>query len=180
MGRAFEHLCLVATSTDLGQLQGATKYLRFQLNCIFPDCRSYNDKPAVWHLVAIPGTPPKIHVKCNKVAGTHLPYLISPPAFRSASSLPHRIPLPPPAPIPTPPLPGFPLQQQNKAGQTAGHYAVSYQFFDFSEWLFLQDGTGGGADDTIENTYGLGPYDGLQPEGGSGGADGPLMLEGGG
>ncbi|CAM9274089.1 unnamed protein product, partial [Hapterophycus canaliculatus] len=55
---------------------------------------------------------------------------------------------------------------QNKAGHTAGHYAISYQFFELSEWLFLQDGNGGGADDTIENSFGLGPYDGLQPEGG--------------
>ncbi|CBN77180.1 Response receiver [Ectocarpus siliculosus] len=67
---------------------------------------------------------------------------------------------------------------QNKAGQSAGHYAVSYQFFEMSEWLFLQDGNGGGADDTLENSFGLGPYDGLQPDGGGGG--GELMLEGGG
>ncbi|CAN0325003.1 unnamed protein product, partial [Laminaria digitata] len=53
---------------------------------------------------------------------------------------------------------------QNKAGQTAGHYAVSYQAFDLSEWLFAQDGTGAGADDTVENSFGLGPYDGLQPD----------------
>lgn len=68
--------------------------------------------------------------------------------------------------------------RQNKAGQSAGHYAVSYQFFEMSEWLFLQDGNGGGADDTLENSFGLGPYDGLQPDGGGGG--GELMLEGGG
>ncbi|CAN0141239.1 unnamed protein product, partial [Ectocarpus sp. 12 AP-2014] len=67
---------------------------------------------------------------------------------------------------------------QNKAGQSAGHYAVSYQFFEMSEWLFLQDGNGGGADDTLENSFGLGPYDGLQPDGGGGG--GELILEGGG
>lgn len=65
---------------------------------------------------------------------------------------------------------------QNKAGHTAGHYAISYQFFDLSEWLFLQDGNGGGADDTIENSFGLGPYDGLQPDNGGEG----LMLEAGG
>eukprot|EP00752_Nemacystus_decipiens_P011149 g9905.t1 len=64
---------------------------------------------------------------------------------------------------------------QNKAGHTAGHYAISYQFFDLSEWLFLQDGNGGGADDTIENSFGLGPYDGLQPDSGGEG----LMLEAG-
>lgn len=68
---------------------------------------------------------------------------------------------------------------QNKAGHTAGHYAISYQFFELGEWLFLQDGKGGGADDTLENSFGLGPYDGLQPE--SGGSDGgALMIEGGG
>ncbi|CAM9154605.1 unnamed protein product [Discosporangium mesarthrocarpum] len=65
---------------------------------------------------------------------------------------------------------------QNKMGNTAGHYAVSYQFFDLSEWLFMSDGTGAGADDTVENKHGLGPYDGLQPEGGAG-ADQPLLLE---
>ncbi|CAM9283295.1 unnamed protein product, partial [Pylaiella littoralis] len=66
---------------------------------------------------------------------------------------------------------------QNKAGNTAGHYAISYQYFELSEWLFLQDGNGGGADDTLENSYGLGPYDGLQPES-AGGDEGALMLQG--
>jgi len=51
---------------------------------------------------------------------------------------------------------------QNQQGQTAGHYALAYQFFDFSSWLF--DSTGGGADDTIENKFGLGVYDGLHLE----------------
>lgn len=64
---------------------------------------------------------------------------------------------------------------QNKQGQTAGHYAVSYQFFDLSEWLFLQDGNGGGTDDTIVNKFGLGPYDGLQADTGT--SEQPLMLE---
>jgi ankyrin repeat protein len=49
---------------------------------------------------------------------------------------------------------------QNKNGQTPGHFAVAYQFFDLSHWLFAN-----GADDQIENKYGLTPYDGLAPEG---------------
>ena len=51
---------------------------------------------------------------------------------------------------------------QNKGGQTAGHFANAYQFYDFLSWLF--DPAGGGADDTLENQYGLGPYDGLSVE----------------
>ena len=50
---------------------------------------------------------------------------------------------------------------QNKQGQTGGHFAVSYKFFDLSQWLFEN-----GADDTIENKFGLTPYDGLEPEDG--------------
>ncbi|CAM9542820.1 unnamed protein product, partial [Phaeothamnion confervicola] len=53
---------------------------------------------------------------------------------------------------------------QNKQGQTAGHDATAYQFFDFAEWLF--DPAGGGANDTVLNHFGLGPYDGLNAEGG--------------
>lgn len=49
---------------------------------------------------------------------------------------------------------------QNKQGQTPGHFAVAYQFFEFASWLF--DDKGGGADDLITNMHGLGPYDGLQ------------------
>mmetsp|Transcript_12215 Transcript_12215/g.22899 ORF Transcript_12215/g.22899 Transcript_12215/m.22899 type:complete len:1667 (-) Transcript_12215:19-5019(-) len=48
---------------------------------------------------------------------------------------------------------------QNKQGQTPGHFAVAYQFFDFASWLF--DKNGGNGDDLILNMYGLGPYDGL-------------------
>ncbi|KAH8051887.1 hypothetical protein JL721_11031 [Aureococcus anophagefferens] len=48
---------------------------------------------------------------------------------------------------------------QNKTGQTAGHYANAYQFYDYMSWLF--DPEGGNADDTLENMYGLGVYDGL-------------------
>lgn len=48
---------------------------------------------------------------------------------------------------------------QNKQGQTPGHFAVSYQFYDFASWLF--DEEGGGGDDLLVNIFGLGPYDGL-------------------
>lgn len=48
---------------------------------------------------------------------------------------------------------------QNKQGQTPGHFAVSYQFYDFASWLF--DENGGGGDDLLVNIFGLGPYDGL-------------------
>ena len=51
---------------------------------------------------------------------------------------------------------------QNKTGQTAGHYANAYQFYDYMSWLF--DPEGGNADDTLENMYGLGVYDGLSVE----------------
>jgi hypothetical protein len=59
---------------------------------------------------------------------------------------------------------------QNKVGHTAGHYALAYSFFDFSEWIF--SASGAAADDSIENMYGLGPYDGLAP----GGGDSPSVL----
>ena len=49
---------------------------------------------------------------------------------------------------------------QNKLGQTAGHFSIAYDFFDFSSWLFDPEG-GAGADDLLVNIYGLGPYDGL-------------------
>jgi ankyrin repeat protein len=49
---------------------------------------------------------------------------------------------------------------QNKQGQTPGHFAVAYKFFDFASWLF--DEKGGGANDLLTNIYGLGPYDGLE------------------
>jgi hypothetical protein len=51
---------------------------------------------------------------------------------------------------------------QNKQGQTPGHFAVAYQFFDFASWLF--DANGGAGDDMIVNVFGLGPYDGLSPD----------------
>ena len=49
---------------------------------------------------------------------------------------------------------------QNKQGQTPGHFAVAYQFYEFASWLF--DEKGGGANDLLTNTFGLGPYDGLE------------------
>ena len=57
---------------------------------------------------------------------------------------------------------GANVNHQNKAGQTPGHFGIAYTFYDFCSWLF--DPEGGGADDTLENIHGLGPYDGLQGE----------------
>ncbi|KAJ1456598.1 hypothetical protein M885DRAFT_463166 [Pelagophyceae sp. CCMP2097] len=57
---------------------------------------------------------------------------------------------------------GANANHQNKAGQTAGHYANAYQFYDFMSWLF--DPSGAAADDTLENAFGLGIYDGLSAE----------------
>ena len=57
---------------------------------------------------------------------------------------------------------GANVNHQNKYGHTPGHFAVAYTFYDFASWLFDPDG--GGADDTLENMYSLGPYDGLQGE----------------
>jgi ankyrin repeat protein len=48
---------------------------------------------------------------------------------------------------------------QNQHGQTPAHFAIAYKFFDLSTWLFEN-----GGDDTIENKYGLSPYDGLSNE----------------
>jgi ankyrin repeat protein len=48
---------------------------------------------------------------------------------------------------------------QNKAGNTPGHYAVAYHFYDLATWLF--DTEGGAADDTLQNKFGFSPYDGL-------------------
>ena len=47
---------------------------------------------------------------------------------------------------------------QNLLGQSPAHFCIAYQFFDLSHWLFEN-----GALDTIENKYGLTPYDGLSP-----------------
>ena len=48
---------------------------------------------------------------------------------------------------------------QNTKGQTPGHYASTYQFYDFLGWLF--DPSGGAGDDTLTSAAGLGVYDGL-------------------
>ena len=50
---------------------------------------------------------------------------------------------------------------QNKNGQTPAHFAIAYKFFDLSTYLFEN-----GGDDTLENRFGLSPYDGLSAEGG--------------
>lgn len=50
---------------------------------------------------------------------------------------------------------------QNKQGQTPGHFAVAYKFYDFASWLF--DERGGGANDLLTNVFDLGAYDGLEP-----------------
>ena len=55
---------------------------------------------------------------------------------------------------------GANLNHQNKNGQSPGHFAVAYQFFDLSHWLFEN-----GASDQLENKYGLSPYDGLSVDG---------------
>ncbi len=54
---------------------------------------------------------------------------------------------------------GSNANHQNHAGQTPGHFAIAYQFYDYSAWLF--DPEGAGADDTLCNADGLTPYDGL-------------------
>jgi ankyrin repeat protein len=54
---------------------------------------------------------------------------------------------------------GANINHQNNSGQTPGHFAVAYQFFDLSHWIFES-----GGDDQIENKYHLTPYDGLSPE----------------
>ena len=48
---------------------------------------------------------------------------------------------------------------QNRAGCTALHYAMEYNFYDLGAWL--ADPSKGGASDDVLNKAGLGPYDGL-------------------
>ena len=55
---------------------------------------------------------------------------------------------------------GANCNHQNKQGQTAGHFAIAYKFYDLSQWLFEN-----GGDDTIMNKDGLTAYDGLSGEG---------------
>jgi ankyrin repeat protein len=58
---------------------------------------------------------------------------------------------------------------QNKNGQTPAHFAIAYKFFDLSTYLFEN-----GGDDTLENRFGLSPYDGLSNEGADG-SDYPMI-----
>jgi len=51
---------------------------------------------------------------------------------------------------------------QNNAGQTAGHFAIAYQFYDYTSWLYDPEQAAG--DDLLLNMYNLGPYDGLTGE----------------
>ncbi len=64
---------------------------------------------------------------------------------------------------------GANTNHQNNNGQTPAHFAISYKFFELSQWLFEN-----GAIDTLENKYGLTPYDGLSAgdEGEEEGGDG--------
>ena len=55
---------------------------------------------------------------------------------------------------------GANVNHQNKQGQTALHYAMEYNYFDFGTWL-ADSQNGGGADDTVENQFQLTAYDGL-------------------
>jgi ankyrin repeat protein len=48
---------------------------------------------------------------------------------------------------------------QNKQGNTPGHFAIAYKFYDFATWFFDDDG--GGGNDLISNSSGLGAYDGI-------------------
>jgi Ankyrin repeats (3 copies) len=59
---------------------------------------------------------------------------------------------------------------QNKSGQSPAHFAIAFKFFELSQWLFQN-----GGNDTLENKFGLTPYDGMMPEGMS--ADGMVENE---
>ena len=48
---------------------------------------------------------------------------------------------------------------QNKNGQSPAHFCIAYKFFELSQWLFEN-----GASDTLENQFGLTPYDGLSTD----------------
>lgn len=67
---------------------------------------------------------------------------------------------------------GSNLNHQNHLGQTPAHFAIAYKFYDLSHWLFEN-----GADDTLENKFGLTPYDGLSTEddGGDGNGGGDYL-----
>jgi len=55
---------------------------------------------------------------------------------------------------------GANINHQSHAGHTAGHYAISFKFFELSQWLFEN-----GGNDQLENKYNLTAYDGLVPDG---------------
>jgi ankyrin repeat protein len=59
---------------------------------------------------------------------------------------------------------GANANHQNIAGQTPSHFAIAFKFFDLSTWLFEN-----GAIDTVENKFGLTPYDGMTPDDNYGG-----------
>lgn len=59
-------------------------------------------------------------------------------------------------------LKGANPDHQNRQGQTPGHFAIAYQFFNLASWLFDSDGAG--ANDLLTNVFELGPYDGLHGE----------------
>lgn len=52
---------------------------------------------------------------------------------------------------------------QNNQGQSALHYAMTYGFYELGSWL-VDSVAGAGANDTVNNKFGLGPYDGLTLE----------------
>ena len=49
---------------------------------------------------------------------------------------------------------------QNRQGNTPGHFAMAYQFYQFATWFFDE----GGGNDLILNCLGLGAYDGIAPK----------------
>ena len=56
-------------------------------------------------------------------------------------------------------------------GADPGHFASSYGFYDYLALVFQPQPNGAGGDDSVQNKYGLGPYDGLRVpeiEGGDG------------
>ena len=55
---------------------------------------------------------------------------------------------------------------QNHQGQSSAHFCISYKFFALGQWLFENGGV-----DTLENKYGLTPYDGLSGDGEGDGED---------
>ena len=72
---------------------------------------------------------------------------------------------------------GANANHQNNVGHTPAHFAIAFKSFELSQWLFEN-----GGNDTIENRYGLTPYDGLtiddvQIENGNEGEE-PLQIEG--